>query len=114
MTGGPALADDTGFIGMQRPSLEVDDCPSQLAVLPPGYVPWKGADPDRLTWCSQAPHASKPECIVFGQAGEHYARGDVLYLQGDYPGAITEFVQFYCLLATNPIDDTYFEVLRDV
>jgi hypothetical protein len=40
-------------------------------------------------------------------AGEHYDRGDVLYVQGDYVGAVSEFVASYCL-------SPYFSVLKDI
>lgn len=40
-------------------------------------------------------------------AGEHYDRGDVLYVQGDYVGAVSEFVASYCLIP-------YFSVLKDI
>lgn len=40
-------------------------------------------------------------------AGEHYDRGDVLYVQGDYTGAVSEFIASYCLIP-------YFSVLKDI
>ena len=86
---GAAAADDppdNGFIGLRRATLEIDDCPTvpQLAE----------AEVDRL-------------------ATERYNRGDVLYTQGDYPGAVAEFVQFYCLLQAYPLAP-YHSVLKDI
>ncbi len=40
-------------------------------------------------------------------AGEHYDRGDVLYVQGDYVGAVSELVSSYCLLP-------HYRVLKDI
>ena len=40
-------------------------------------------------------------------AGEHYDRGDVLYVQGDYAGAVSELVSSYCLLP-------HYRVLKDI
>lgn len=66
----PAAPDD-GFLGRSRVALAIDDCP-----LAPGLT-----DDQRL-----------------GVAGEHYDRGEVLYLQGDYEDAAREFVASYCLI----------------
>ncbi len=65
-----ARADDDGFIGRRRLPLEIDDCPPQPG-LTPAEIKTRGAD--------------------------HYERGAVLYLQGDYDGSIAEFVGAYCL-----------------
>jgi len=59
-----------GYIGRDLVRLEVDDCP-----------PAPDLDRRRLE----------------GVAAEHYDRGRVLYKQGDYPGAVQEFVAAYCL-----------------
>jgi PEGA domain len=40
-------------------------------------------------------------------ASEHYERGAVLYTQGDYDGAVAEFVESYCLAP-------YYTVLKDI
>ncbi|MEZ4364414.1 MAG: hypothetical protein R3B48_29835 [Kofleriaceae bacterium] len=40
-------------------------------------------------------------------AGEHYDRGDVLYVQGDYVGAVSELVSSYCLIP-------HYRVLKDI
>lgn len=77
---GAARADDDGFIGLPRLALEIDDCPAQPAL---------------------------PKAELEALFSEHYARGEVLYVQGDYPGAITEFVGAHCLL---PIPS----VLKDI
>lgn len=68
----PARPDD-GFLGVRRVALAIDDCP---------LVP-------DLT-------AAARDAV----AGEHYYRGDVLYVQGDYEGAARELIASYCL---NPI-----------
>ena len=70
LTATAAHADDDGFIGRRRVALEIDDCPPQPG-LSPAEIKARGAD--------------------------HYDRGLVLYLQGDYPGSIAEFVSAYCL-----------------
>lgn len=75
-----ARADDDGYIGLPRLALEIDDCPAQPAL-------------------------ARPE--LEARFSEHYARGEVLYVQGDYPGAIAEFVGAHCLL---PIPS----VLKDI
>lgn len=70
LTAAVAHADDDGFIGRSRAPLEVDDCPPRPD-LSPAEIKSRGAD--------------------------HYDRGLVLYLQGDYAGSIAEFVGAYCL-----------------
>lgn len=70
LTATAAHADDDGFIGRRRVALEIDDCPPQPS-LSPAEIKARGTD--------------------------HYNRGLVLYLQGDYPGSIAEFVSAYCL-----------------
>ncbi len=71
MTATTASADDDGFIGRPRLRLEVDDCPA-----PPGV--------------------SKAE--LEARFTDRYDRGLVLYLQGDYPGSIAEWIAAYCLI----------------
>lgn len=77
LVAGTAHADDestnTGYIGSHKIALEIDDCP------PP---------PD-LT-----------QAEVLDVASEHYDVGTVLFLQGDYEGAIQESVAFLCLVPT--------------
>jgi hypothetical protein len=53
--------------------LAIDDCP-----------PVTETDPKKVT----------------ARASEHYDRGLVLYLQGDYQGAVQEYVSFMCLFPT--------------
>ncbi len=73
----PAAADDeatdTGYIGTQRIKLEIDDCP---------------------------PPPALDQAAILDVASEHYDRGTVLFLQGDYEGAIQESVAFLCLVPT--------------
>lgn len=63
---------DAGFIGREIPILEVDDCRQNDPSL----------TPDQLR----------------ARASEHYQRGETLYLQGDYDGAVTDFIAAYCTL----------------
>jgi hypothetical protein len=54
--------------------------------------------------------AAKPQAPVERLrqlAGEHYDRGDVLYVQGDYVGAVSELVSSYCLIP-------HYRVLKDI
>ncbi|MEZ4398615.1 MAG: PEGA domain-containing protein [Kofleriaceae bacterium] len=68
----PAAADDDdGFLGKARLRLAVDDCPAPPAL---------------------------DEAAMAARFTEHYNRGAVVYLQGDYQGAIGEFVAAYCLI----------------
>src|SRR5215831_11035486 len=61
---------DAGYIGREITRLEIDDCkPIDL---------------------------SKDE--VFKQGAEHFDRGEILYSQGDYEGAVRELVYSYCLV----------------
>jgi|JI10StandDraft_1071094.scaffolds.fasta_scaffold06297_9 hypothetical protein len=62
---------DDGFVGVRRIPLAIDDCP---------LVPELG-------------DAARREA-----AAEHYDRGEVLYLQGEYEGAARELVASYCLV----------------
>ncbi len=71
---------DSGFIGQERQVLEIDDC---------------------------RPHAQMTEDKIRQTAKEHYERGEVLYVQGDYPGAVTELVDSYCLTP-------YYTMLKDI
>jgi hypothetical protein len=66
----PSDGDSTGFLGKRPLRLEIDDCP----VLP------DLDEPARLD-----------------VASEHYERGAVLHYQGDYEGAVREFVSSLCL-----------------
>lgn len=72
---------DGGYIGRALPDLEIDDCPR--------------VDP------SLSPDALR------GLASEHYQRGETLYVQGDYDGAVVELVAAYCLI---PV----YTILKDI
>lgn len=65
-----AVAPDAGYVGREITRLEIDDC--------------KQTD------------LSTNE--VFKQGAEHYDRGETLYDQGDYEGAVRELVYSYCLV----------------
>jgi hypothetical protein len=64
--------DDAGFIGRDIETLEIDDCRQNDPAL----------TADQLR----------------ARASEHYQRGETLYLQGDYEGAVGELVSAYCTL----------------
>jgi len=66
-----AAADDDGFLGKARLHLAIEDC---------------------------GPGPALDDKAIEAQAKEHYDRGVVLYLQGDYDGAIAELTATYCLL----------------
>ena len=72
---------DTGFIGKDVQVLEIDDCPA----LPP-----VSADELRR------------------RGSEHFERGETLYVQGDYKGAVKELVAAYC------ISPAFYTILKDI
>lgn len=41
------------------------------------------------------------------RGGEHYTRGETLYIQGDYKGAVEELIASYCLIP-------YYSILKDI
>ena len=65
---------NTGFLGKARVHLEIEDC--------------RPMDPS-LT-------EDQRRTIQL----EHYGRGETLYLQGDYDGAVVEFISSYCARAS--------------
>jgi len=74
--------DDGGFIGGRvAPLLEIDDCRQTDPTLTPDQLRTRGS--------------------------EHYQRGGTLYIQGDYAGAIDEFVAAYCLIP-------FYTILKDI
>jgi tetratricopeptide (TPR) repeat protein len=78
----PAPPPDTGYIAqtVTATALEIDDC-KQVEL-------------------------STDE--VFKQGSEHYRRGETLYVQGDYEGAVRELVYSYCLAPT------FYKILKDI
>nr|MBA3452799.1 hypothetical protein [Deltaproteobacteria bacterium] len=71
-----------GFIGGRAaPILEIDDCRQADPTLTPDQLRARGS--------------------------EHYQRGGTLYIQGDYAGAIDEFVAAYCLIP-------FYTILKDI
>lgn len=77
----PASPGDNGYIGRELQRLEIDDC----------RQPDPAANQDQLR----------------ARASEHYQRGETLYVQGDYVGAVSELVTAYCTLP-------YFTILKDI
>ena len=75
-----ALAQPSGFLDKDVPILEIDSC-----------SPDKGVTTDELR----------------KRGAEHYQRGEVLYLQGDYQGAVVELVASYCEIP-------YYSILKDI
>jgi hypothetical protein len=76
----PAAQPDAGYIGRGITPLEIDDCkPTELP-------------------------ANDAETL----GSEHYDRGETLYAQGDYEGAVLELVYGYCLVPT------YYSLLKDI
>jgi hypothetical protein len=76
----PAPAPDAGYIGREVTPLEIDDCKqTELA-----------------------------QDQIFKQGSEHYERGETLYTQGDYEGAVLEFVYGYCLVPS------FYTILKDI
>lgn len=71
---------DGGFINKDVSVLEIDDCP------PPPQVP-----PDQLRKIGS----------------EHFERGEVLYVQGDYKGAVKELAAAYCIFP-------FYSILKDI
>lgn len=71
---------DAGYIGKEIPVLEIDECPARAAMTP--------QEVQRI-------------------GGEHFERGEVLYVQGDYSGAVKELVAAYCILP-------YYSILKDI
>lgn len=78
---GEDRSQDTGFIGQKITTLEIDDC--------------KHVDP------------SLGQDALRKLASEHYQRGETLYVQGEYDGAVKELVTAYCLVP-------FYVVLKDI
>ena len=76
----PVAASEGGFIGEAPIPLKIDDCP---------------------------PHPPMSADELRRRTSEHYARGEVLYVQGDYEGAVDELVASYCLTP-------YYTILKDI
>ncbi len=74
-------SDGGGFIGRGKPRLEIDDCPAVDPALTDDQLRTRGS--------------------------EHYTRGETLYAQGDYEGAVHELVAAYCL-------KPYYTILKDI
>jgi len=72
---------ESGYVGKDIPVLEIDDCPA--------------IDPQI------------PQAELRRRGSEHYERGETLYLQGDYDGAVQELVASYCLIP-------FYSILKDI
>jgi tetratricopeptide (TPR) repeat protein len=68
----PSPRDASGFLGQGTIHLEIDDC--------------RQTDP------------TLQDAALRAKGSEHYRRGETLYLQGDYEGAVLEFLSAYCTL----------------
>jgi hypothetical protein len=85
----PQAPADTGFIGRGSGQLEIDDCPVAEATASAEQL---GARFDAL-----------------------YERGQVLYAQGDYPGAVHEFITAYCIAGAFEEGRSFrYSVLNDI
>lgn len=85
----PAGAPDDGFIGRRAAQLEIDDCP--------------------------APDPTVTEAQLTARFGAIYARGEVLYAQGDYPGAVRELISGYCTAGEFPAGRSVrYQLLKDI
>lgn len=73
-------ARNTGYVGKEIPILEIDDCPP-------------------------LPQVTQDELRKIGS--EHFERGEVLYVQGDYKGAVNELVAAYCI-------SPFYTILKDI
>jgi hypothetical protein len=75
-------ADESGVVG--------EDIPTHLAI----------------DDCTPNPQGATREQLV-ARGAEYYERGEQLYLQGDYPGAVRELISSYCTLP-------YYSILKDI
>ncbi|MBA2543183.1 MAG: hypothetical protein H0V17_26310, partial [Deltaproteobacteria bacterium] len=57
----------------------------------------------------RCPHTDATEDVLTAQGREHYQRGETLYLQGDYKGAVLELVASYC-----KISSFGYSILKDI
>ena len=58
-----------------------------------------GRRPPKVVWPNGAKVAVNL-VINYEEGSEHYERGETLYAQGDYEGAVLELVYGYCLAPT--------------
>ena len=80
LCGGIARADDERYVSKDVIALEIDHCTSDKNV-------------------------TKDELLRRG--ADYYQRGEVLYLQGDYIGAVQELVESYC-------EVPFYSILKDI
>jgi len=58
------------------------------------------AQPGVILEVDRCPHSEATGDVLTAQGREHYLRGETLYLQGDYKGAVLELVASYCKIPT--------------
>jgi hypothetical protein len=71
---------DAGYVGKAIPLLEIDNCP-------------------------EPPALAADKLLQIG--AEHFDRGELLYVQGDYRGAVDELVAAYCIRP-------FYSILKDI
>lgn len=67
------------------------------------------AQPAMILEVDRCPHSEATEDVRTAQGREHYQRGETLYLQGDYQGAVSELVDSYC-----KIPSFGYSILKDI
>jgi tetratricopeptide (TPR) repeat protein len=67
------------------------------------------AQPALILEVDNCPHSEATGDVRTAQGREHYSRGETLYLQGDYKGAVSELVASYC-----KIPSFGYSILKDI
>ena len=81
--------------------------PAPPSTNPTGTIPTGTGAAERLDIDNCPPRPPIAADRLRQIASEHYDRGDVLYVQGDYVGAVSEFIASYCLIP-------HYTVLKDI
>jgi tetratricopeptide (TPR) repeat protein len=95
---GRALAQPAGA----SPGVSAEAPPGVSAEAPPGV---SAEVPLEIDDCKQT-DLTKDQ--IFKQGSEHFDRGETLYVQGDYEGAVRELVYSYCLVPS------FYTILEDI